>query len=159
MMRNSEPQSVNSLLNVNTFLTIQEKSRTLYALNNLISKLLPESLSQECRVANYRQGILIVTVSSAGWLTRLRYEQEKLRSFLRQNGLSGLTSIQFKVDPNLNRNKCILHSKDSDLNKRQITQQSAELLMSLAQNCSQKLKSNLIKLAKHATKIDNISTN
>ncbi|WP_392564762.1 DciA family protein [Orbus wheelerorum] len=155
-MRNSGPLPLDNLFNNNTFLTIQERSKALYTLNNLVHKLLPDNLCQECRVANYRQGILIINVSSASWLTRLRYEQEKLRSLLRQNGLRGLTSIQFKVSLELNpTNNCILHSKDYDLAKREITLQSADLLLALAQNCSPKLKSNLIKLAKHATKIDN----
>jgi len=155
MIRNSEPQPLNSLFKINTFLNIQERSKALCTLNNLIHKLLPENLCQECCVANYRQGILVINVSSASWLTRLRYEQEILRTHLRENGLSGLISIQFKVNPELNPNKCILRSKEGESNKRQLTPQSADILLTLAQDCSPKLKSNLIKLAKHATKIDN----
>lgn len=154
-MRNSEPKPLFNLFKAPSLLTIQERGKALSTLSRLLYGFLPLPLTEQCRVANYRQGILIIEVSSASWLTRLRYEQEKLRSLLRQNGLSGLSSIQFKINPELNRNKCELHCDDSAAYQRQITPQSAEMLLALADNCSPKLKSSLIKLAKHATKIDN----
>lgn len=154
-MRHSEPKALFNLFKAPSLLTIQERGKALSTLNHLLNRLLPPPLAEQCRVANYRLGILIIEVSSASWLTRLRYEQEKLRSQLRQNGLSGLASIQFKINPELNRNRCELHCDDAAVYQRKITPQSAEMLLALADNCSPKLKSSLIKLAKHATKIDN----
>lgn len=151
-MRNSEPQSLNNLFQANSLLSIQERGYALSTLNNLLIKLLPESLAQQCRVANYRQSILVIEVSSASWLTRLRYEQEELRSRLRKNGLTGLSSFQFKINPELTSNKYILHSKPHDEFKRQMTPQSAQLLLALANNSSPKLKHSLTKLANHVTK-------
>lgn len=157
MMRNSEPQLLNNLFKANSLLSIQERGYALSVLNNLLTKLLPESLAQQCRVANYRQSILVIEVSSASWLTRLRYEQEELRSRLRKNGLTGLSSFQFKVNPELIQNKYILHSNSHDLFKRQMTPQSAEILLTLANNSSPKLKNSLTKLADHATKSNMVS--
>lgn len=154
-MRNGQPESVNSLLKVTSLQAIQERSIKLSTLDHLLKKLLPETLSPQCKIVNYRQGILIIGVSSASWLTRLRYEQEKLRTQLRQHGLSGLSSIQFKIIPQLNQNKAILHSAQNPLYNRKMTSQSAQYLLDLADTCPTNLKNSLIKLANHVTKIDN----
>lgn len=154
-MRNGQPESVLSLLKTSSLTAIQERSVALSTLNNLLNKLLPGNLAQQCKVVNYRQGVLILGVSSASWLTRLRYEQETLRTQLRQQGLSGLSSIQFKINPELNLNKSVLHSTENDLYDRKITPKSAQYLLALADNSPINLKNRLIKLANHATKIDN----
>lgn len=156
-MRNGQPESLTALLKNTSLLTIKERSEALSKLNELLAKLLPEILNQQCKVVNYRQGVLIIAVSSASWLTRLRYEQETLRSQLRQNGLRGLSSIQFKIDPVLNSQRTILHSPAPPLYHRRLTQQSAQSLLSLAENCPTSLKKRLIELAKHAVKTDNDS--
>ncbi|RKS84721.1 hypothetical protein DES39_1936 [Orbus hercynius] len=154
-MRKSVPQAVNNLFNGSTFLTIQERSVALSRLNHLLAQHIPHALYKQCRIANYRQGVLIIEVSSASWLTRLRYEQEKLRSLLRQNGLSGLSSIQFKINPELNANKLLLNSGSNSIPSRVISPESAKHLLILADSCPPKLKNNLIKLANHVTKMDN----
>lgn len=154
-MRNSEPLSVNKLFKTSSLESIQERSVALSTLNALIYRFLPPILHTHCRVANYRQSILIIEVSSASWLTRLRYEQQNLILLLRQNGLIGLASLQYKINPELNPNKCILHCDNTDPPKREITPNSAACLLQLAENASPTLKSSLIKLANHVRKIDN----
>ena len=152
-MRNSEPQSLNNLFNGFTLANIQTRSIALSRLNKMIYCYLPNHLHHCCRVANYRQSILIIEVCSAGWLTRLRYEQEKLLLALRQNGLSGLASIQYKINPVLNQPQSFVNDKVTTVgNKRTITPQSAPLLLALAQDATPKLKTNLIKLANHVLK-------
>lgn len=151
-MRNSEPQSLNNLFNGFTLANIQTRSIALSRLNKMIYCYLPNHLHHCCRVANYRQSILIIEVCSAGWLTRLRYEQEKLLLALRQNGLSGLASIQYKINPILNQSQSFINDKVTIVGKRKITPQSASLLLALAQDATPKLKTNLIKLANHVLK-------
>lgn len=151
-MRNSEPQSLNNLFNGFTLANIQTRSIELSRLNKMIYCYLPNHLHHCCRVANYRQSILIIEVCSAGWLTRLRYEQEKLLLALRQNGLSGLASIQYKINPILNQSQSFINDKVTIVGKRKITPQSASLLLALAQDATPKLKTNLIKLANHVLK-------
>ena len=151
-MRNSEPQSLNNLFNGFTLANIQTRSIELSRLNKMIYCYLPSHLHHCCRVANYRQSILIIEVCSAGWLTRLRYEQEKLLLALRQNGLSGLASIQYKINPILNQSQSFINDKVTIVGKRKITPQSASLLLALAQDATPKLKTNLIKLANHLLK-------
>lgn len=151
-MRKSEPQTLKNLFNGATLTTIQERSTALARLNNLIYRYIPSHLQHCCRVANYRQSVLIIEVSSASWLTRLRYEQEKLLSALRQNGLRSLASIQYKINPILNRSQYVMKCNPKSVTKRVITPQSASLLLALSENTTPKLKTNLIKLANHVVK-------
>ncbi len=150
-MRNSEPQSLENLFNGGTLTNIQERSFVLSRLNHLVYHYLPLHLQHCCRVANYRQSILIIEVSSASWLTRLRYEQGKLLLALRQNGLSGLASIQYKINPVLNQQRYLIKNDDKTT-KRTLSPYSASLLLALAENTTPKLKTCLIKLANHVLK-------
>lgn len=150
-MRNSEPQSLENLFNGGTLTNIQERSVVLSRLNHLVYRYLPLHLQHCCRVANYRQSILIIEVSSASWLTRLRYEQGKLLLALRQNGLSGLASIQYKINPVLNQQRYLIKNDDKTT-KRTLSPYSASLLLALAENTTPKLKTCLIKLANHVLK-------
>lgn len=155
-MRNSIPKSLNSLFEQNTFLNnFQDKSLSLSQLHLIIMQLLPEQLHAHCQVANYRQGVLIIEVSSASWLTRLRYEQETLMSLLRQQHLTGLSSIQYKITPSIGEQKHTLHSSRPVYHNQKISPQSAIALLSLAEKASPRLKESLIKLAKNTTKLDN----
>lgn len=155
-MRNHSPQSLNKLFKDSSLKNIQAKSVALSVLNRVVCQLLPITVREHCRVANYRQGVLIIEVSSANWLTRLRYEQERLILTLRQTKLTGLASIQYKVNPELDKTKYILQSNQQDHKpKRIMTPQSASLLLALSENATPCLKLNLIRLANHATKLDN----
>lgn len=153
-MRNSEPQRLNNLLKTSSLINIQEKSIVLTELNLLFYRFLPHILHRHCRVANYRQSILVIEVSSASWLTRLRYEQGTLLSKLRQNGLIGLASLQYKINPELNQEKYVLQNNYNNVNttQRQISPQSAAILLALAQNTTPKLQACLVKLANHVIK-------
>ncbi|OCG28060.1 hypothetical protein A9G11_11135 [Gilliamella sp. wkB108] len=152
-MRYNEPQKLASILaKVSSLSKIQERTNALSKLSNVVSDLLPSPLNQQCRVANYRRGILVIEVSSASWLTRLRYEQSELISGIRRQILPSLSSIQYQINPNITAQ---LSQVDNQLlNKAKtpsiMTQKSAEFLYTLAENVPDKLKKQLIKLANHA---------
>ncbi|WP_392566385.1 DciA family protein [Utexia brackfieldae] len=155
-MRKSAPQTFDSLLDdVSSLKKVQERAIALTKLNQTLKSLLPLSLQKQCRAANYRQHRLIVEVSSASWLTRLRYEQEKLLLAFRQSILPGLAAIDFIINPNLNTATLMARSDDpqpptSYQPKRQLSQNSAQMLEVLAENCPDNLKQQLMKLAQHA---------
>ncbi|XKM13856.1 DciA family protein [Orbaceae bacterium ac157xtp] len=155
MRNNMSPQPINRLFDHLNLKNIQAKSGALTTLNAMYLQLLPNSLNGNCRVANYRQGVLIVEVSTASWMTRLRYEQERIISTLRKNKLPGLASIQYKVNPSLNISRTFLHSEQKNYKTRTLSPKTANVLLNLAEDMPAKLKMNLIKLAKHATKLDN----
>lgn len=104
-MRDSSPQQIYMLLasrkDSALFSTIQPRVVALLKLNNAISVLLPAPLRPWCRVANFRNGVLVIETANASWLIRLRYEQKKLLSALRTKILPSLSSINLRINPEL----------------------------------------------------------
>ncbi|MCO6548796.1 MAG: DUF721 domain-containing protein [Gilliamella sp.] len=152
-MRYNEPQMLTSILAQNFSLSkIQDRTNALNSLAKVVNDLLPSPMNQQCRVANYRQGVIILEVSTAGWLTRLKYEQSNLISEIRKNILPSLSSIQYQINPDISvrwsHNN--YQSDKSSLVSSVITQKSAMFLYALAENAPDKLKKQLIKLANHA---------
>ncbi|MCX8660544.1 DUF721 domain-containing protein [Gilliamella sp. B2772] len=152
-MRDNEPKMLTSLLSQGALLSqIKERTLALTQLTKVIDELLPAPLNQQYRVANYRQGILILEVSSANWLTRIKYEQSNLISGIRQKILPSLSSIQYKINPTIATNNSQLvnfSNKNAKINNV-ITIQTAIYLNALAEQAPEKLKKQLIKLANHA---------
>ncbi|WP_411614497.1 DUF721 domain-containing protein [Gilliamella sp. BG4] len=131
---------------------IQDRTNALNSLAKVVNDLLQSPMNQQCRVANYRQGVMILEVSTASWLTRLKYEQSNLISEIRKNILPSLSSIQYQINPDISvrwsHNN--YQSDKSSLVSSVITQKSAMFLYALAENAPDKLKKQLIKLANHA---------
>ncbi|MDF7666963.1 DciA family protein [Orbaceae bacterium ESL0727] len=152
-MRCNEPQSFSFLVRQTTGLSqIEERTSALFQLSRALDEILSKPLNEKCRVANYRQGILVIEVSSASWLTRLKYEQSNVLSALRQKVLPALSSIQYQINPDLG---CYSHQNSHPLplnatKSSTITPQSALYLYELAERAPEKLKKQLIKLANHA---------
>ncbi|OCG11423.1 hypothetical protein A9G09_10835 [Gilliamella sp. wkB292] len=152
-MRYNQPQILPSILSQQSWLSeIKERTFALAKLADVINELLPSPLQQHYRIANYRQGVLILEVSSANWLTRLKYEQNHLLSGIRKKVLPSLSSIQFKINPDLLVGSSIMsdNALKSASASRILTTQSATYLYSLAESAPDKLKKQLIKLANHA---------
>ena len=152
-MRDNEPKVLTSLLSQGALLSkIKERTVALSQLTKVIDELLPTPLNQQYRVANYRQGVLILEVSSASWLTRLKYEQGNLLSGIRQKILPSLSSIQYKINPTIATNysqSVILSAKNVKISNV-ISKQTAIYLNAVAEQAPDKLKKQLIKLANHA---------
>ena len=152
-MRDNEPKVLTSLLSQGALLSkIKDRTIALSQLTKVIDELLPTPLNQQYRVANYRQGVLILEVSSASWLTRLKYEQGNLLSGIRQKILPSLSSIQYKINPTIATNysqSVILSDKNVKISNV-ISKQTAIYLNAIAEQAPDKLKKQLIKLANHA---------
>ena len=152
-MRGNEPKVLTSLLSQGALLSkIKERTVALSQLTKVIDELLPTPLNQQYRIANYRQGVLILEVSSASWLTRLKYEQSNLLSGIRQKILPSLSSIQYKINPTIATNysqSVILSDKNVKISNV-ISKQTAIYLNAIAEQAPDKLKKQLIKLANHA---------
>lgn len=152
-MRGNEPKVLTSLLSQGALLSkIKDRTIALSQLTKIIDELLPPPLIQQYRVANYRQGVLILEVSSASWLTRLKYEQSNLLSGIRQKILPSLFSIQYKINPTIATNysqSVILSDKNVKISNV-ISKQTAIYLNAIAEQAPDKLKKQLIKLANHA---------
>jgi len=92
---NSELHSMHSMHSV------QQHIVTLLKLNEAVQEFLPLKLQPWCRVANYRQNILVLEVANASWMMALRYQQLYLLSTLREKILSSLLSIDIRINPAL----------------------------------------------------------
>ena len=133
-------------------LQIQERINIFSKLTDVINELLPSSLTQHYRVANYRQSVLILEVSSANWLTRIKYEQSNLISGIREKILPSLSSIQYKINPTIatNYSQSVNLSDNNVKIENVLSKQTAIYLNVVAEKAPDKLKKQLIKLANHA---------
>ncbi|SPP32247.1 hypothetical protein ARAF_2286 [Arsenophonus endosymbiont of Aleurodicus floccissimus] len=155
-MRDSYPQSLNILLKEsnlesNTLQTIQQRAQALIKLNNTVISLLPIELKAWCRVANYRQHILILEVTNASRKVRLNYELPTLLSTLRHTILPSLSSINIMINPSLSSKNCLsfqqIAIKPSKQIISQLSKESAKTIRNLAKRSPKKLKGKLERLA------------
>ena len=152
-MRDNEPKVLTSLLSQGALLSkIKERTVALSQLTKVIDELLPTPLNQHYRVANYRQSVLILEVSSANWLTRIKYEQSNLISGIREKILPSLSSIQYKINPTIatNYSQSVNLSDNNVKIENVLSKQTAIYLNVVAEKAPNKLKKQLIKLANHA---------
>ncbi|VAY02339.1 hypothetical protein ARADI_0373 [Arsenophonus endosymbiont of Aleurodicus dispersus] len=158
-MRDSYPQSLTFLLKksnikLNTLKTIQQRAHALIKLNNTVISLLPLELKAWCKVANYRQHILIIEVTNASRKIRLNYELPRLVSKLRNTNLPFLSSINLKINPSLSSKKSknyLAIQQIAITPPKQIisklSKKSAKIISKLAKKSPKKLKEKLERLA------------
>lgn len=165
-MRDSRPQSLDKLfedaatVGKSPLQIIQQHAIALLKLNRAVLSLLPAQLHPWCRVANYRKQILVLEAGNASWMTRLRYEIPVLLSTLRSEILPSLSSIDIRINPSLMvkhdnneqrfsklSTKTTHSNNNQELPKRQLSHESAKILMMLAENSPEKLKKKLERLA------------
>ena len=157
-MRDSRPQSLENLFDEagqeSMLQNVQQRAVALLRLNRAVKGILPAPLHPWCRVANFRQGILVLETANASWLMRLRYEQATLLSALRAQILPSLTSIDIRINPSLavkgqesvQENTTQTGSDKYEVN-RQLSEQSAEALREVAKRSPEKLRATIERLA------------
>lgn len=140
-------QSFTSLLEGNYELQkVVSKVHHLEELNTLLASKLDPSFVNHCRVANLRDGILILATTSPAWNHKLRFSSLDLLSQLRaEPRWSGLKSIEIRVDylPNMESASPQVVSRRAPLSKA-----NAKLFEQLGENVSNpKLAAALKRLA------------
>ncbi|HEY3986120.1 DUF721 domain-containing protein [Cedecea sp.] len=157
-MRDSRPQSLEILFDdagqESMLQNVQQRAVALLRLNRAVKGILPAPLHPWCRVANFRQGILVLETANASWLMRLRYEQATLLSALRAQILPSLTSIDIRINPSLavkgqelvQENTTQAGTEKYEVN-RQLSEQSAEALREVAKRSPEKLRATIERLA------------
>lgn len=157
-MRDSRPQSIENLFETtegqSMLQTIQQRAVALNKLNRAVQGILPAQMHPWCRVANFRQGILVLETANASWMMRLRYEQSSLLSALRAQILPSLTAIDITINPSLAakaqesvQKSGIQTGEEENAPGRQLSEQSAEILRSVASRSPEKLKRIIERLA------------
>ncbi|EPF20821.1 MULTISPECIES: DUF721 domain-containing protein [Cedecea] len=163
-MRDSRPQSLENLFDdagqESMLQNVQQRAVALLRLNRAVKGILPAPLHPWCRVANFRQGILVLETANASWLMRLRYEQATLLSALRAQILPSLTSIDIRINPLLavkgqeivQQNTTQTGAEKYEVN-RQLSEQSAEALREVAKRSPEKLRATIERLASLAGEV------
>lgn len=160
-MRDSRPQLLDVLFDdasaedKGPLHNVQQRAVALLKLNRAVKGVLPVQLHPWCRVANFRQGILVLETANASWLMRLRYEQPALLSALRAQILPSLSSIDIRINPALmaKGNNLVqdaaktLGNTQTKVPMRHLSQESAEELRGLASRSPEKLRKVLERLA------------
>jgi len=125
------------------------KANALLRLEQLLQAQLAPALRDCCKVASFRNGRLLLVVSSGQWATHLRYQERRLSQALQ--GLpefAGLTRIALKVQPPLVQSQ----GRGSCPNP---PASAAESLLACANDCNDPaLQRSLKKLAKHCHQTD-----
>ncbi|MCT4705210.1 DciA family protein [Enterobacteriaceae bacterium H11S18] len=157
-MRDSRPQSLDNLFDEagaqSVLQNVQQRATALIRLNRAVRGILPAQLHPWCRVANFRQGVLVLETANASWLMRLRYEQSTLLSALRAQILPSLTSIDIRINPSLaaigkdsvQENSSQMPNGQFEVN-RELSEQSAEALREVAKRSPEKLRAAIERLA------------
>lgn len=161
-MRDSRPQLLDILFDdasateKGPLHNVQQRATALLKLNRAVKGLLPAQLHPWCRVANFRQGILVLETANASWMMRLRYEQPSLLSALRAQILPSLSSIDIRINPSLmakgssqvqNLGKDTGSGQQAEVPMRHLSLESAEALRGLAAQSPEKLRKILERLA------------
>lgn len=157
-MRDSRPQSLENMFDdagaQSVLQNVQQRATALLRLNRAVKGILPVQLHPWCRVANFRQGILVLETANASWLMRLRYEQSTLLSALRAQILPSLTSIDIRINPSLASigQESVQESSTQTTNEkwtvnRELSEQSAQALREVAKRSPEKLRAAIERLA------------
>ncbi|MDD9341601.1 DUF721 domain-containing protein [Providencia heimbachae] len=159
-MRDSHPQALFDVLDESLAKSssplqlIQRNAKAIIKLNKAVKSLLPTEIKPMCRVANYRNNIIVIEVANASWMTRLNYEKINLLSALRTSILPSLSSIDIRINPDLMRktkqnssmNKQTVSTKQN-MSERRISIETAQQLLRLAQRSPKGLKERFERLA------------
>lgn len=144
------PDSINQIMKTNTskLAKIQQKAGQLQAINAFLTKELIPGSEEYCRVANLRQGVLIIEVASGVWKTRLLQLSYSILEQMKLNISLPLESIELKVNPALFNEKAEVPKP----NPRKISNDTAQHLTALAEMSPPKLAATLNRLAALAKK-------
>ncbi|KYP97099.1 hypothetical protein BG74_05595 [Sodalis-like endosymbiont of Proechinophthirus fluctus] len=164
-MHDGRPNPIDSLFSDNaevghvSLSKIKQRAIMLFNLNHAVNALLPALLRPWCRVANVRQGVIVLETANASWKMRLRYEEPQLLFALRGQILPSLSSIDIRINPGLAR-KQELNAQNKDSGRqyhrplrekpRQLSLQSAASIRYVAACSEGKLKNVLERLAELA---------
>lgn len=137
-MRKHKPEPIKNYLENKKFNFLIAKSKEISQINQILNKILGEQVASNIRVANFKNGILCLEVSSGAYLHHIKIQRNNIISQLRTSGLSRLSSINTKINPHLYLNsKSINKEKNQKRNQKQkqkskISDATAKLLKETA---------------------------
>lgn len=73
--------------------------RTLQRATEIVHQCLPTPLRPHCAVANWRDGVLILTASSSAWTAKIRFYLPELKKLLLKNReLDGISEVVIRTE-------------------------------------------------------------
>lgn len=125
---------------------IQNKILQLTTLNQIWQTEISKDLAGQTRVANFREGYLIIECASAAWATRLRYQLPDItEKLIKYTELRDLTHIEWNIQPLFHTDRAQLRTAPLVLSAV-----SSQLLTHAAHHIKVKpLQEALLRIAKH----------
>ncbi|MEM0516503.1 DUF721 domain-containing protein [Pseudoalteromonas sp. YIC-827] len=132
------------------------KTRELASQQQTLHQAVGENLAKKCRVANIRDGALIIEAHSATVAMKLNYIKMDILSAFRQQGLVDLCQVKIVTSPNAAQRAPLAQAQaqvkkasQEPSNKRAMSEQTAHNLELIAEHAPPSLQQKLIRLAQH----------
>ncbi|OQQ01551.1 hypothetical protein BK412_18020 [Vibrio campbellii] len=148
-MRDHRPTSTDDLIAESQFKQIQEHAGEIMQLNQALQEILPKGTADHCRVANVRNGHLLIDVSSAAIKMKIDYDRLMILNKLRTQGYAKLMSVEVRINPSLYRNRFEQENKPK---RPPLTESAANSLLIIADMAPPKIQERLKRLADMAEK-------
>jgi hypothetical protein len=147
-MRDHRPTSTEQLIQSAGFGKIQQHAQKIAQANQAVSSILAPNVAKMCRVANIRDGYLLIEASSAAIKMKLDYDRLYLLSQLRGQGFANLMSVEIKVNPSLYLNEQTTEiNEQSKARQPAVSDVAADYLRMVAQGAPDKIKKRLENIA------------
>lgn len=144
------PQDLSQLLHQRGQLpNIAEKAELLMHLDHYVKQVLTGPVSEQLKVANFRQGVLVIETTTAAWAARINFQKAKILQQLQAETLPMLSAIEVKVNPSLLMYVTKAKAKE---NNNRITQTAASHIEALAEHVEGSLAIKLKRLAALASR-------
>ncbi|MBL4817103.1 MAG: DUF721 domain-containing protein [Shewanella sp.] len=142
------PKDLSQLLHQQgKFPEIAEKAELLLHLDKHVKQVLTGPVTQQLKVANLRQGVLVIETTTAAWAARINFQKAKILQQLQAETLPMLSAIEVKVNPSL-----FLYAIKPKTNNNKITKAAAEHIEALAEHTEGSLGIKLKRLAALASR-------
>lgn len=157
-MRDHRPTTTDELIQASKLKQIQEHAKAILLINRQLQEILPKGLKAQVRAANVRGGNLVLEAASAALKMKVDYDRLHILTRLRQNGFGNLISIEVRVNPELYRQDQLYKGNTpAAIPRPPLSENAANLLLTIADRASDKVKKrlqNLARLAKAEPKQD-----
>ncbi|WP_394202881.1 DUF721 domain-containing protein [Shewanella waksmanii] len=142
------PQDLSQLLHQQgTLPSIAEKAELLLHLDNYVKQTVTGPVTEQLKVANLRQGILVIETTTAAWAARINFQKAKILQQLQAETLPMLSAIEVKVNPGLK-----MYETNVKPTHNQITETAASHIEALAEHAEGSLAIKLKRLAALASR-------
>ncbi|MCL1095863.1 DUF721 domain-containing protein [Shewanella kaireitica] len=142
------PQDLSQLLHQQGNMpNLAEKAELLLHLDNYVKKVLTGPVIEQLKVANLRQGTLVIETTTAAWAARINFQKPKILQMLQAETLPMLTAIEVKVNPSL-----LMYETKSKPAHNHISENAAAHIEALAEHAEGTLAVKLKRLAALASR-------